>query len=69
MILNLMKMRHSEEMIRIIAEQLVNEFPGVKIDNVMDKARRLYAIMKLEKSLEEMQVERINEDLKKISKR
>ena len=53
------------ELINIIAEQLINEFPGIEIKDVIGKATRLYTIMKLEKSLEEIQKERDIKDLKK----
>lgn len=42
-----------KELINIIAEQLTNEFPDVKIDNVYEKAERLYKIMRLKMRLPE----------------
>lgn len=58
--------RFDEEMIHIIAEQLINEFPGIEIKDIAGKAKRLYAVMKLEKTLEEIQIERIIKELNKL---
>lgn len=46
-------MTHYEHMISIVAEQLTNEFPGLAIPDVIEKAKRLYAVMKLEAPVEE----------------
>lgn len=52
------------ELINIIAEQLTNEFPGVKIDNVYEKAERLYKIMRLKQRLPE--IKKAKEALEKL---
>ena len=43
-----------KEIINIIAEQLTNEFPDVKIVDVYGKAERLYKIMRLKQRLPEI---------------
>jgi len=60
------------DIITIIAEQLTNMFPG-EIHDLPGKAKRLYSIMKLEKSQEEqeqeekvVQMQRILSDLKEL---
>jgi len=53
------------EMIQVIAEQLKNEFPG-HIPDLLGKAERLYNIMKLEKSLLEMEEDKKSEQIGRI---
>lgn len=53
-----------KELINIIAEQLTNEFPDVKIDNVYEKAERLYKIMRLKQRLPE--IEKAKKTLEKL---
>ena len=53
-----------KELINIIAEQLTNEFPDVKIDNVYEKAERLYKIMRLKMRLPE--IEKAKKTLEKL---
>lgn len=43
-----------KELINVIAEQLINEFPDVKIVDVYEKAERLYKIMRLKQRLPEI---------------
>lgn len=52
------------EIINIIAEQLTNEFPDVNIENVVEKAERLYKIMRLKQRLPE--IKKAKEALEKL---